>query len=332
MSPHLSRRRFIGISAAAAGLSLLPLGRQAKAQVELVRWQGQAMGAVASLQIHHPDRAVARGLIERSLAEMHRLERVFSLYRDDSALSLLNRQGALVAPPTDLVMLLADCRRYFELTSGAFDPTVQALWGLYRDHFSRPDADPQGPPAQALRAALARVGFEQVSFNADRIMLPRRGMALTLNGIAQGFATDCVVNLLRSEGIESRLVDMGESRALGWRPDGAPWRVGVADPDQPDRPGATLEVVDQAVATSGAYGFQFDSAGRFNHLFDPRTGACAHLHRSVTVTMPTAAAADALSTAFSLLAPADIERALRRLGEGRVGIVAASGKRLELQA
>jgi thiamine biosynthesis lipoprotein len=332
MSPHLSRRRFIGISAAAAGLSLLPLGRQAKAQAELVTWQGQAMGAVASLQIHHPDRAVAQRLIERSLAEMRRLERVFSLYRDDSALSLLNRQGKLVAPPTDLVTLLADCRRYFELTDGAFDPTVQALWVLYRDHFSRPDADPQGPPAPAVRTALARVGFEQVSFNADRIMLPRRGMALTLNGIAQGFATDCVLSLLRREGIESSLVDMGESRALGARPDGAPWRVGVADPDQPDRLGATLEVVDQAVATSGAYGFRFDSAGRFNHLFDPRTGACAHLHRSVTVTMPTAAAADALSTAFSLLAPADIERALRRLDEGRVGIVTASGKRLELQA
>ncbi|PZR87199.1 MAG: thiamine biosynthesis protein ApbE [Stutzerimonas stutzeri] len=331
MSPHLSRRCFIGISAAAAGLNLLPLGCQAKAQAELVTWQGQAMGAVASLQIHHHDRAAAQTLIERSLAEMRRLERVLSLHRDDSALSLLNRQGTLVAPPPELVTLLADCRRYFELTNGSFDPTVQALWVVYRDHFSRPDADPEGPPAPALRAALARVGFEQVSFNADRIMLPHRGMALTLNGIAQGFVTDCVVNLLRREGIESSLVDMGENRALGARPDGTPWRIGIADPDQPDRLGATLDVVDQAVATSGAYGFRFESTGRFNHLFDPRTGACAHLHRSVSVTMPTATAADALSTAFSLLAPADIERALHRLGEGQVRIVTASGERLDLQ-
>lgn len=332
MSAHLSRRRFIGVSAAAAGLNLLPLGGTAGAQARLVTWQGRVMGAAATLQIHHHDQAAAQRLIERALAEMRRLEQVFSLYRDDSALSVLNRRGVLLAPPAELVALLADCRRYFELTGGGFDPTVQALWVLYRDHFSRPGADPQGPPAAARRAALARVGFDQVDFNQDRIVLHRPGMALTLNGIAQGYATDRVVALLRREGIASSLVDMGESRALGARPDGAPWRIGVADPDQPDRLGATLDVVDRAVATSGAYGFRFDPAGHFNHLFDPRTGASAHLHRSVTVTMPTATAADALSTAFSLMTPEQIEQALRRLGEGRAGIVSASGARLELQA
>lgn len=332
MSIPLSRRRFIGISAAAAGLNLLPLGGKAGAQARLVSWQGQVMGAAATLQIHHHDRAAAERLIARALAEMRRLEQVFSLYRDDSALSVLNREGALIAPPAELVALLADCRRYFELTGGGFDPTVQALWVLYRDHFSRPGADPQGPPALALRTALARVGFDQVGFNKDRIVLHRLGMALTLNGIAQGYATDRVVALLRREGIASSLVDMGESRALGARPDGTPWRIGVADPDQPDRVGTTLDAVDQAVATSGAYGFRFDPAGRFNHLFDPRTGACAHMHGSVTAVMSTATAADALSTAFSLMAPADIGQALRRLGEGRADIVSASGERLELQA
>ncbi|MGX5736494.1 FAD:protein FMN transferase [Bosea thiooxidans] len=332
MSSLPSRRRFIGISAAAAGLSLLPLGHKARAEADLVIWQGQVMGAVATLQIHHHDRAAARRLIDRALSEARRLEQVFSLYRDDSALTVLNRQGALVAPPAELVTVLKDCRRYFELTRGRFDPTVQALWTLYRDHFSRPDADPQGPPAQALSAVLARTGFDGVAFNKDRIALRRPGMALTLNGIAQGFATDQVVNLLRGEGIESSLVDMGESRALGARPDGSAWRFGVADPDRPERIGQTLEAIDQAVATSGAYGFRFDPAGRFNHLFDPRTGDCAHLHRSVTVVMPTAMAADALSTAFSLMAPADIARALRELGEGEVRSITASGEHLALRA
>ncbi|WP_244607301.1 FAD:protein FMN transferase [Bosea sp. CS1GBMeth4] len=290
------------------------------------------MGAAASLQIHHPDRAAAERLIERALGEMRRVERVFSLYRDDSALSVLNRRGVLLAPPAELVTLLAECRRYFELTGGRFDPTVQALWGLYREHFSRPGADPQGPPAPTLQATLARVGFDQVGFDQDRIVFHRPGMALTLNGIAQGWATDRVVALLRREGVVSSLVDMGESRALGARPDGTPWRIGIADPDRPDRVASTLDAVDEAVATSGAYGFRFDPAGRFNHLFDPRAGTCAHVHESVTVVMPTATAADALSTAFSLMVPADIERTLRRLGDGRAGIVSASGARLEFRA
>jgi len=332
MSHNLSRRRLIGISAAAAGLSLVPLGGAAQAQAELVVWQGQAMGAAATLQIHHYDRAVAERLIARSVAAVRRLESIFSLYRDDSALSALNRQGMLVAPPAELVALLTECRRYSELTGGGFDPTVQPLWILYRDHFSQPDAAPQGPPAPALQAALDRVGFDKVAFNADRISLPRSGMGLTLNGIAQGYATDSVVNLLRQENIESSLVDMGEPRALGARADGSPWRIGIADPEHPDQTVGTLDAIDQAVATSGAYGFRFDSAGRFNHLFYPRTGACAHLHRCVTVLMPTATAADALSTAFSLMAPEDIALALGRLGEGQARLVTAAGDRLELRA
>ena len=145
--------------------------------------------------------------------------------------------------------------------------------------------DPQGPTEHELRNALERVGFGRVTFDANRIALPRRGMGLTLNGIAQGYVTDRVVGILRAGGIASSLVDMGEPRAVGSRPSGGPWRVGIADPDDPDRIGETLNVLDQAVATSGAYGFRFDRAGRFNHLLDPRTGMSARLYRSVTTVM-----------------------------------------------
>jgi thiamine biosynthesis lipoprotein len=332
MSPHLSRRRFIGVTAAAAGLGLVPFGHPAKAEGQLVSWHGQAMGAVASLQVHHHDRAAAERLVERALAEVHRLEQVFSLYREDTALVALNRHGILVAPPADLIAVLAECRRCWELTGGAFDPTVQALWILYRDHFSRADADPQGPKERELRRALERVGFGQVTFDANRIVLPRRGIGLTLNGIAQGYVTDRVVDILRAGGIVSSLVDMGEPRAVGSRPSGEPWRVGISDPDRPERIGETLEVADQAVATSSAYGFRFDHQGRFNHLFDPRTGMSAELYRSVTVTMPSGTAADALSTAFSLMPPEDIGLALRRQGTGQVRLVTAAGERLVLHA
>jgi thiamine biosynthesis lipoprotein len=328
---HLSRRRFIGITAAAAGLALLPLGRAARAGAHAVAWHGQAMGAVASLQIHHHDEAAAHRLIERAVEEVRRLEAIFSLYRDDSALTRLNRHGALVAPPSDLVDLLVASRRAWEVTGGAFDPTVQALWTLYSGHFSRPAADPNGPPDDALKRALSLVGLDRVAFDRNRVALPRAGMGLTFNGIAQGYATDRVVEILRAGGITSSLVDMGEPRALGSALAGAPWKVGIESPDEPGRVLDVVEVVDQAVATSGAYGFQFDRDGRFNHLLDPRTGRSARLYRSVMVVHPSATDADALSTAFSVLTADEIASVLERLGKGEVRLLTSTGERRVLR-
>ena len=111
-----------------------------------------------------------------------------------------------------------------------------------------------------------------------------------------------------------------------------PWGVGLTDPDEPRRIAETIPIVDQAVATSGGYGFRFDAKGRFNHLFDPKTGQSASRYRSVTVVMPTATAADALSTAFSLLSAEDINAALTGLGQGRAYITTANGQRMTLIA
>lgn len=331
MMRHLSRRRFICIAAAAAGLELVPLRPGARAQTHLVTWRGVALGAVATMQIHHPDRAVAERLVETSIREVRRLERIFSLYRDDSRLVALNRRGVLEAPPPELVELLGESRRYAEATGGAFDPTVQSLWALYADHFSRPDADPGGPPARAIETALGKVGIAKVLVSPDRIAFLRQGMALSLNGIAQGYITDRVVSLLRGNGIDHSLVNMGESRALGARPDERPWQVGIADPDQPDRISETLAIVDQAVATSGGYGFRFDAQGRFSHLFDPKTGLSPNLYRSVTVIAPRATAADALSTAFSNMPPDDIETTLKAIGGASVHLKTTDGQRMTLQ-
>ena len=129
----------------------------------------------------------------------------------------------------------------------------------------------------------------------------RRGAAITLNGIAQGFATDRVVERLRQAGLSTTLVDIGEIRAIGARPEGTPWRVGLGDPDRPGVLTETVDLVDRAVATSAGAGFRFDSEGRFTHLFDPATGRSPQRYSTVSVMAPTATEADALSTAFSLM-------------------------------
>src|SRR5262249_25583548 len=146
MTRQISRRRFIHVSAAAAGLAIVPVGQPAQADSSLVTWHGTMLGAVAAMQIHHQDRNEAQHLIQVACTEARRLERLFSLYLEDSALVELNRSGILVDPAAELVDLLTISQRFAEVTGGMFDPTVQPLWTLYADHFLQPNADPAGPP------------------------------------------------------------------------------------------------------------------------------------------------------------------------------------------
>ncbi|MFD4838608.1 FAD:protein FMN transferase [Achromobacter sp. NPDC058515] len=308
-----ARRRFIGIVAASSALALTSGLRRAHAAIAPTTWRGAALGADAELRLYHPDRQAAEALIARALQELRRLEGIFSLYRDDSALAILNRQGFLEDPPSDLLRLLSESRRYAALTGGLFDPTVQPLWRLYAEHFARPGADPAGPPAAAVAQALAHVSCQAVELDAQRIQM-RPGMAVTLNGIAQGYITDRVTELFRNAGLARALIDMGEIRGLdpSARPIG--WKVGLADPLAPEQILAQVPLANQALATSGAYGTPLDAAGRFSHLFDPRSGLARPRYRSVSVMAPTATAADALSTAFSHMPLEDTQKIVRSLG------------------
>jgi thiamine biosynthesis lipoprotein len=300
LNQSLTRRRVITIAAAAAGSAFLPGARTAAAS-EPVRWHGSALGAQASMEIYHPDRAVAERLVELCVQDVRRLEQQFSLYSTDSAISTLNRTGILVSPDLDMVALLKASLLFAEITGGAFDPTVQPLWQLYADHFTSEKPDSDGPSAQKLTEALSKVGYVGLRVSEDRIALARHGAAITLNGIAQGYATDSVVERLRKEGLSTTLVNLGEIRAIGARPEGMPWRVGLADPERPGVVTETIELVDRAVATSAGAGFRFDESGRFTHLFDPATGRSPSRYSTVSVMAPTATEADALSTAFSLM-------------------------------
>ncbi len=327
---NISRRRILSISAAAAGMALLPgLSRARATGSDPVVWRGHVLGAEASMELHHPDRNHAQALLRAALAEIERLEQIFSLYSTDSALARLNRDGALAAPPVEFVELLSASRRFHQITDGAFDPSVQPLWLLFQAHFARPDADPSGPSHDAIDNTRAHIGFDRVVIGDDRIVLPR-GAALTLNGVAQGYITDRVVDLLRRGGMDHSMVNLGEARAIGPRPDAQPWRIGISDPAAPDDIKETLDVIDRAVSTSGAYGFTFDAAGNFHHLFDPRSGLCPALYRSVTVTSPTATAADALSTAIAMTDEAAARRILASFADTRAIMYGQNGERIAI--
>lgn len=305
----LTRRRFIRIAVGGAAVAALAGMPAARESIRLSRWKGVVLGAEAEMVLPAAD---AGRMIALALAEVGRLERIFSLYRDDSALVRLNRQGILESPPIELVELLARAQAVSAASRGAFDVTVQPLWEAFATHFSHSQADPAGPPHAVLADALARVDWRAVDISPARIRFAKPGMALTLNGIAQGYITDRVAERFRAEGFGNVLLSLGETRALGGHPQGRPWQVATGEGEE------AVLLVDGAIAVSAASGTPFTPDATANHLFDPRNGKPAGAFAWVSVEAPTATEADAWSTAFSLMPEERIRATLPRTTIRRV--------------
>jgi len=286
---RITRRRALFIGAAAA---ILPgLGRAA---TPVAAWNGNALGAHAEIRLAGLETAEAAPVFARIAAELHRLEDLFSLYRPGSALSRLNRQGWLDDPAPEMLEVLGLARSAHRRTGGLFDPSVQPLFALQARH-----AAANSLPSDAdLAKARALVGFDAVGITPRRIAFARPGMALTLNGIAQGYVTDRIAALLRAEGMRDMLLDIGEIRALGQRPGEAGWKVGLGR-------GRRMMLRDRAIAASNRMGTVVNPAAGVGHIFDPRTGSGAGGGTgTVHVLHASAALADAYSTAAALAGPA----------------------------
>ncbi len=269
----LSRRRFLTISAAFAGAPMI---------AHAASWHGRAFGGDISLTLAGPD-AVTKPALERARALISRMERLFSLYDPNSALSELNRARSLTHPDRDMVRLLEHCHHAWELTGGLFDPTVQSLW-----------------EARALRIDEAKarnlVSWERVSVSARRITLGPQ-QKLTLNGIAQGYATDVITDMLKDAGMTRVLVNIGEHRALG-----GPWRLGLHDPMFGYQ--GTRTLMDRAIATTSPAAMVLNDGG--GHILHPNK---VPIWSTVSVEADTAVLADSLSTGLAM-APLDQVRAL----------------------
>lgn len=321
--PDIPRRRVLKLLAAAS-LGAFCSGTAAAARCS-VQWQGIVLGAPASIKLFNSDRGCCEEALRAVLSEIEALESVFSLFRQESALSRLNHFGGLDDAPDALLQVLARCDALHEASNGAFDPTVQPLWALYAAHFSSPYATPDGPTKARIDAALQHVGFRRLVREGRFIQC--RGTQLTLNGIAQGYVTDRARDILAAHGMPHALINLGEFRALGTRPDGTAWRLAISHPEIPWRTLAEVRLpAGAALATSASIGTAFDIAGHHHHLFDPRTGCSVQGWRSVTVQAGDATLADGLSTALAVAPPADAERILAHYPETGALLLGRDGK------
>jgi thiamine biosynthesis lipoprotein len=329
MNTKVTRRRFISIAAAFGGSSFLVGAESSVADAEPNRpltWRGSALGAEAEIQLYNGNHANAEHALVGCRKEIARLEALFSLYRSDSAINTLNREGSLDHPDSDVLNLLSRAASVSALTAGAFDITIQPLWSLYASHFSTTGADPAGPKESEIARTLALIGWDGVELSTKRIGFARRGMAITLNGIAQGFITDRIAQLLRRDGYENVFVQLGESYAMGRHADGRPWRVGIGSPNGDGSVLTSVSLENRALATSGGYGSPFSQDGQHHHLFDPQNGRSANHYRSVSVLAPDATTADALSTALAVTPRQHLKRTLANFSDVRVFLSGNDGE------
>ncbi|PTX54662.1 thiamine biosynthesis lipoprotein [Litoreibacter ponti] len=288
-----SRRRFLTISAAVA---LTP--RSAFAE----RWQGHAFGAEVSLTIRGP-KEVAGPALQDALSALRDVERLFSLYDPASDLSRLNAYGRLHNPDARFLELMHGAQAAFDLTNGLFDPTVQPLW----------KALAKGQDADAVRGL---VGWERIQFDAAWVQLGP-GQALTFNGIAQGFATDIVAEILASHGLQDVLINIGEYRARG-----GPWKLALRDPTYGEMGTRTLGT--GAIATSSPLATTLGAQGHILHR------SAQPLWSTVSVEAPSATLADSLSTAMVLATRDEIDTIRDKADLTRVTLVDHSGDLITL--
>ena len=249
----------------------------------------------------------ALGLAERAFETIDALEAQLTVYRDDSEVCRLNASAhrGPVAVEAGLFDLLRRAVALSAETDGAYDVTAGALsdaWGFVRGPRRVPDD-------AALNEARSRTGWRHLILDPDQLTVAfdRPGLTINLGSIGKGHAIDRAVDRIREYWWPTTaLVHGGRSSlfALGSPPGrfGGRWQVALRNPFVPETPIGMLSLRNRGIGTSGASFQQFEADGRiYGHIIDPRTGVPALGPASVTVFAPSAAEADALSTAFYLL-------------------------------
>jgi FAD:protein FMN transferase len=231
----------------------------------------KAMGSPCEIQLFARNEAEGNRVANLVIAEVERLESLYSRYRDTSFLSAINRiaaAGGSIEVDPETVQILNYAATCHAESDGLFDITSGILRRAWRF-----DRDQPPDPAQ-VELLLDRVGWRKVRWEPPVLSFPVPGMEIDFGGIVKEYAVDCAATLCKAEGIPNAVVNLGgDIRIVGPRADGSPWKVGIRHPRQADGMVQTLSIREGALASSGDYErcIVFDGV-RYGHILNPKTG------------------------------------------------------------
>lgn len=256
------------------------------------------------------------------IAVLNNIDRSLSVFNSASIVAAVNRGDTAVRADRMFAEVFAASKQVWEASDGRFDPTLGAairLWGF------GPGSDTIAPPSQsAIDSVRSLVGLDRCGITPDGRVIRKHPLTeFNFSAIAKGYACDEVAAMLRRNGAENYMVEIGGEIALrGTNSRGKPWRVMIDAPCEGDASGrpvhlrlAEIEADSGGIATSGNYRNFRDVAGqgRVGHTIDPVS--CRPVRQqilSATVTAQSAMLADAIATACMTGSASDAARIISR--------------------
>ena len=286
------------------------------------------LDTVCTITIYDPN--IDKGLLSEALDLCAEYESLLSRTLEGSDIWRVNQAGnEPVKVDARTAALIKTGLKYGDFSGGLFDISIGRLCALW--DFG---GNPAVPSPTQLAAAQATVDYRQVSVNGDTVQLANAETWLDLGGIAKGYIADQVTAFLKERGVKSAVIDLGGNIvAVGAKPDGSPWRIGIEQPfsERSEIIGA-LSTGAASIVTSGIYERQFTENGvLYHHILDPASGLPAKSDViSATVITESSTVGDALSTII-ILAGSENAAALLEQSPGFMGalLMLESGELLQ---
>jgi thiamine biosynthesis lipoprotein len=260
--------------------------------VHIIKDVQNALGTFVTVTVIHPDASEGISAVRAAFDEIHRIHHLMNVHEQNSEVGTLNREGYYEIESDDTRHVIQRANSLSELLEGAFDISILPVLGLWEENVSKDKT----PTDTEISERLNLVNYRNILIEDKNISFKKRGMGITLAGVAKGYAVDKAIEALVRCNIRHALVNAGgDIRAIGGKDDTVPWRIAIRDPRNKTRIVTALELHDQAIATSGTY------RRSFGDIINPRVGKPAQGVLSSTVIAKTAMDADMLATCTFVL-------------------------------
>jgi thiamine biosynthesis lipoprotein len=251
-----------------------------------------AMGTFVTITIVHPEVNEGISALRAAFDEIYRIHDLMNAHTQSSEVSVLNREGYYGGVSDDTKHVIQRANSFSELIEGAFDITVLPVLELWEENVYKSKI----PTDAEISERLELVNYRNILIEDKNISFRKPGMGITLAGVAKGYAVDKAIEALSRGNIKHALVNAGgDIRVIGGKDETIPWKIAIRDPRNKTRIVTTVELYDQAIATSGTY------RRSFKDIINPKVGRPAQGVLSSTVIAKKAMDADMLATCMFIL-------------------------------